>query len=126
MELPVELLDKIFSFLTYYPRSLRACSDAHPIFTQIVQKYLYYHCNITPFTLTQSDDDGGYSQVPSRISKLLSETPQIVDYIRILEVSVERYRLAKYGVTPIFLKFCALQCIKLPRASTSLWIFRLP
>ena len=109
--LPYEVLDHIFSFLRSRPRSLLACSDAHPIFAQIVERYLYYHI-IIPSISPQSDHRRGYRLELWRIIEVLSETPHINDYVRIMEITFKDYNM-RY-TAPIFSRFRSLQCIKLP------------
>lgn len=120
MEIPIEILDKIFRALKSNPLSLYNCSNAHPIFSQIVEKYLYYHI-IIPSRLTQSDSRSGYRLGSSRIVKLLSKTPHIVDYVRILEFSFERSLSYLREIAPILSKFRALQCINLPPSHYMSW-----
>jgi len=42
MNLPFDILDHIFGFLITHPGSLVACSEAHPVFSRMVEKYQYY------------------------------------------------------------------------------------
>ena len=84
MELPLDILDYIFGFLKSHPETLIACSRAHPIFAQVVERFLYH--NITIHT-DQSTYDG-YCLEPLDTFNLLSETPRIANYVRILCITL--------------------------------------
>ena len=43
IELPFDVLDYIFGLLRSNPETLAVCSKAHPLFPQILNKYLFYH-----------------------------------------------------------------------------------
>lgn len=120
MEFPVEILDRIFSALKSNPLSLYNCSNACPMFSHIVERYIYYHI-IIPSRLTQSDCRSGYRLGSSHIVKLLSEAPHIVDYVRILEFSFEGRLSHLQEIAPILSKFHALQCIILPVSHYMSW-----
>ena len=117
MEIPVEVLDHIFGLLKSHPRSLLACSNAHPILAQIVERHLYYHIVIIRSTLyyhLDLDDRSGYKFDFSHMTRLLSDTPRIADYVRILELSVEFYSNGFLeNIAPILSSFHAIQCFKL-------------
>lgn len=107
---PVEVLDHIFSFIKSDSGSLSACSSAHPMFAQIVERYFYHHIVIIPSTSYPSDHLSGYTLELSHIIKLLSDIPKIVDYVHILEF--RRFHSIE-DIAPIMFKFHAVQCIKL-------------
>ena len=123
--LPFDVLDHIFGFLKYNPRSLLACSLSHPFFAQIVERYLYYHVIIPSATSYQTDHRRGYRLESWRIIKLLSEAPKVVDHVCILELSL---RFLKGGlrsfevIAPILSKFHALRCLRLTSpTSEDIW-----
>ena len=74
--IPLELLDHIFGFLITDPASLIACSEAHPLFSQMVEKYQYHKLTINPSTC-------------DLLIKLLSEKPRIANYVRVLRIESE-------------------------------------
>lgn len=115
MDLSVEVIDHIFSFLKSSARSLLACSNAHPILAQIVERHLYHHVIITT-TSHQSNGLGGYNLKTPHLIKLLFRKPKIVDSVRILEFSFQSDDgscLQVEYIAPILSKFHALRCIKL-------------
>ena len=114
MEIPVEVLDHIFGFLKSHPRSLLACSNAHPSLAQIVGRHLYHHIVIIHSTLCYPPDldyRSGYKFDSSHMTRLLSDTPRIADYVRILELPVAGDFLEH--IAPILSRFHAIQCVKL-------------
>ena len=74
--IPLEVLDHIFGFLLTDPASLVACSEAHPPFAQIVEKYQYHKLTIS-------------LESTSFYTKLLSDKPQIANYVRVLRIEGE-------------------------------------
>ena len=93
MNLPFDVLDSIFSFLKSHPDSLVACSKAHPFFSRVAERHLYRHITIHlgPWT-----SKFGYLLEPSELSKLLSETPHIVNYVRVLCIVLVDFRGRTY------------------------------
>ena len=80
-DLPFDILDHIFGLLRSDPKSLIACSKAHPDFTPIVEKHRYYHTIVhARFTIFP------YTFKPIRLMKLISASPSIVRHIRVLEI----------------------------------------
>jgi len=79
--LPPEILDQIFSFLTTDKASLKACSSTHLVFLQLVQPYYYADVAVS------STGDGGSFQAQELLT-LLSEKPQISNYILHLKISI--------------------------------------
>jgi hypothetical protein len=122
IELPFDIIDIIFSQLRRHPGSLVACSNAHPVFSRIAERHLYYHIiihtGVTHFA---------YSLGPSVLNKLLSETPRIAKYIRVLQIEfnyldeglLPRRMMSPYleQIAPMLSMFTALECIMLPSLS---------
>ncbi len=130
MEIPFEILDHIFGFLITHPASLVACSEAHHVFSRMVEKYRYYHI-ITHTGRTYFK----YSIEPSHLTKLLSDKPQIANYVRVLQVELEylchKSEMAPYleQIAAILPMFPVLQCIVLVapyRGGTVSWGEDLP
>jgi len=81
---PYDILDHIFSFLKPHRRDLVRCSKAHPIFSQIVERYQFHHIIIkTGFS------DFAFSLTPSDLLKHLTETPRIVNFVTILQIDFD-------------------------------------
>jgi len=81
--LPPETLAEIFSFLPSEARVLVACSQAHPIFAQIVEPTLYAH--VIVHDGDADDHDGHHLKFkPHQLSRLLSNNPRIIEYLRSL------------------------------------------
>ena len=85
MELPFDVLDYIFGLLRSDPETLVECSKAHPMFSQILNRHLFYHIviHLGPFA---SNTRQGYNLSIHHLIKLVSETPQLVDHVRVLEI----------------------------------------
>ena len=86
MDFPSDILHYIFSFLKADPESLIACSNTHPSFSPIAEKYLYYHITIQT-SLTYRASLSGYHLEPSQLLELLSESPQIANHVRVLQLT---------------------------------------
>lgn len=79
--LPFDILDHIFGHLRSDPKSLIACSKAHPALTPIADRHRYYH------TIVHTGSTAFlYSFEPKRLIKLISATPQIVNHVRVLQI----------------------------------------
>jgi hypothetical protein len=134
MQLSVEILDHIFSFLEPlgpHRKTLIACSK-DPVLSPIVERHLYCHVNV--------DINGGldmnsnYAFELDHLSKLVSEDPRILYYVRILQIRVQydlpwrqhsdMKRLDEFANT--LLMFPALQCITLASHQNWIWpnVFR--
>jgi hypothetical protein len=85
-ELPFDILDYIFSLISD-SGSLVACSKAHPSFSTIAEKHLYFHIIIPTSTDIVLEGPGPYFLEPSHLVKLISETPQIVNHVRVLHIA---------------------------------------
>ena len=117
MNLPFDVLDSIFSFL--HPNSLVACSKAHPLFSRVAERHLYHH--ITSPWANPWASHPGYMLKPSKLSKLLSETPHIANYVRVLCIVLVDIRSWTYPtqearrdleeISLVLPKFSSLECI---------------
>jgi hypothetical protein len=108
MQLSVEILDHIFGFLVSHRETLIACSK-DPVLSPIIERHLYYHLNVH-FGKRRSDADDAFQ--PDDLSKLVSENPRILCYVRILEIQVVSPRLLDRFADTL-LKFPALECVVL-------------
>jgi len=120
MNLPFDILDHIFGFLITHPASLVACSEAHPVFSRMVEKYQYY-C----LTIDLESTRGHY--------KLLSDKPRIVNYVRVLRIEFDlEYDLTVIRtvhfkrIAAILPLFSGLECIVLSIARMMTWERDLP
>jgi len=87
---PPEIFCEIFSFLTLEARVLLACTQAHPIFTQLIGPSLFAHVII--HNHDADDEDGRYLKLkPYQFSAVLAENPRIVNYVRSLCVDLFRF-----------------------------------
>jgi len=119
MNLPFDILDHIFSFLITHPASLVACSEAHPVFSRMVEKYQYYCLTID------------LESTCGHLTKLLSDKPRIRNYVRVLRIEpVYRYisitTTQFERVAAILPLFSALECIVLSIACMMTWESDLP
>jgi len=122
MNLPVEVIDHIFSFLQSDPASLRACSKAHPSLSQLAEPHLYSY-----ILLKAGGDSSDQGFWPSNLAKLLSKRPHIARYIRSLEIQVFTnpdfdgvVRLHLKEISNILPMLLALRQIALDHSSTLL------
>ena len=86
MDFPFDVLDSIFGFLKSHPDSLVASSKAHPILSQAIERHLYYHVRFRTCSESSPHGIAGYTLEPSHLIKLLTKTPHLVNYIRILQI----------------------------------------
>ncbi len=123
MELSVEILDHIFSFVES-KRTLVACST-NPVLSPIVERHLYYNTTVH-FGEGWSDLD----LIPDWLSQLVSENPRILNYVRILEIQVELDRTGsqEQGINKqlddfasTLLMFPLLKCIMLTTPKNRIW-----
>ena len=83
IELPIDILDHIFSFLKSHRKALLVCSKAHSVFSQIVERYRFHHIIIsTGFRVTDLADTSDSSD----LRRQLAETPRIVKYVAVLKI----------------------------------------
>ncbi len=83
MSLPHDVLDHILSFLQSDLGALKACSQSHPKFIQLVEWHLY-----TSITLYDNNTISENGLGTRQFINLLSDNPHIGNYIRSLEVSI--------------------------------------
>jgi len=83
MSLPDDVLDHILSFLQSDLRALKACSQSHPKFIPLVERYLY-----ATVTLYDNNTISQNGLGTPQFMTLLSDNPHIANYIRSLEVEV--------------------------------------
>jgi len=119
MNLPFDILDHIFGFLITHPASLVACSEAHPVFSRMVEKYQYHRLTID------------LESTRGHLMKLLSDRPRIRNYVRVLRIeSYLEYcpiRTTHFERTAAILPlFSALECIVLSIAPIRTWERDLP
>ena len=128
MELPFDVLDHTFSFLKSHPKALLACSKAHPVFSQIVERYRFHH-----IIILTGVTEFAYSFKPSDLFMRIAETPHIVKYVAVLQVEFNYYqyegedRMTHYldEIARLLPLFPVLECIMLRSSSVS-WQKDLP
>jgi len=130
MEFPYDILHYIFSFLKSNPEPLIACSNAHPSFSPIVEKHLYYHITIQTSSEYRTSPYG-YHLEPSQLLELLSESPQIANHVRVLQLTFsEHYSnrdMDKYEqIARILPLFPLVKCIMLRSLYRISWQTGLP
>ena len=81
---PPEIFTEIFGFLTSEARALIACSQAHPIFAQLIEPILYAHVIVHDHDA--DPEDHHLKLEPYQLSTLLSDNPRILNYLRSLRV----------------------------------------
>ena len=85
MQLSVEVVDHIFSFLVSDHRTLIACSEDPALFP-MVERDFYHQITVSiPCGKTYGDIE------PDCLFKLVSENPRILTYVRILEIHTNIY-----------------------------------
>ena len=84
---PPEIFSEIFSFLASEAHVLLACSQAHPIFAQIIEPILYAHV-IVIIHDANYEDQHHLKFKPHQLSTLLSDNPRILNYLRSLCVDL--------------------------------------
>jgi hypothetical protein len=115
MQLSVEILDQVFSFLVPHRETLIACSK-DPVLSPIIERHLYHHV-IVHFGKRRSDTD--YAFEPDDLSKLVSENPRILCYVQILEIQVENRLLDGFADT--LLRFPVLECVVITSPNYDSW-----
>ena len=127
MELPFDILDYIFSFLKSDPKALLACSKAHPVLSQVVEKYQFHHIvihtGITDFT---------YSFGPFDLRRRLAKTPRVAKYVAVLQIEFSHHqygdRMLPYleEIASLLPMFPVLESIMLPTRRSLSWQKDLP
>jgi hypothetical protein len=108
-DLPFDILDHIFGLLKSDPKSLIACSKAHPLFIPIAERYRYYHVIVHT-----GSTDFPYSFKPIRLMKLISATPRIVNHVRIFQIEFNPSQFKSYR-RRLFKPFLGDIALLLPR-----------
>ena len=133
MEVPFDVLDSIFRFLRSHPKTLVACSKAHPVFSQAIERHLYYHIRFrTHSDQPERTGDTGYTIEPPYLIELLTNTPHIVNYIRILQIDFKDTLLNRettqilQNITLVLPMFSGLECMILTAPSHILSWNQLP
>ncbi len=80
--LPLEILDQIFYFLATDHVALDLCSKAHPVFSDLIERYLYAHITILLNKPIVGRD--GFS--PSQLFELLLNKPRIANCVNKLRI----------------------------------------
>jgi len=93
MDIPFEIFDHIFGFLITHPASLVACSEAHPVFSRMVEKYQYYRLIINSTIC---------------VTKLLWDKPRIANYVRVLQIEGEPRHPFTWMTTVYFKRIAAI------------------
>jgi len=83
---PPEIFIEIFGFLTSEAPALTACSQAHPIFAQLIEPILYAHVIVHDHYAVR-EDQHHLKLKPCQLSTLLSDKPRILNYLRSLHVN---------------------------------------
>ena len=124
MRFSVEVLDHIFSFLVSHHGTLLACSR-DPVLSPIIERQLFYH-TIVGFATGCLD----CTFEPHRLSKMVSESPHIHNFVRILEIKVEPDQHGYQDLTiqeqlddfaETLLLFPSLECIMLTTPKGRMW-----
>ena len=131
MDFPSDILHYIFSFLKGNPESLIVCSNTHPSFSPIAEKYLYYHITIQTSLDYRVFRSGGYHLVPSQLLALLSDSPQIANHVRVLQLAFveldSNQVMDKYEqIARILPLFSLVKCIMLGSFYSISWQKALP
>jgi len=85
MLLPVELIDRIFSFLRGDRSALNACSQSHPLLFQLAEPYYY-----ADIVIIVTEDNFAVSSFHENFSK----NPHILDYVRTLEIRAHSHLIS--------------------------------
>ena len=130
MDLSLDIIDHIFSFLRSHPNSLIACSEAHPNFSLIAERHQFYHIVIhTGFT------EFAYSFKPTCLVELISKTPRIVNHVRVLQIEFNSNYRSRDLITPgplledialVLSRFPLIECFMLSTMNTELTWQNLP
>jgi hypothetical protein len=124
MRFSVEILDHIFSFLVSHRSTLFGCSN-DPVLSPIIERQLFYHTTVG-FATGMLD----CTFEPSRLSKIVSKSPRILTYVRILEIKVETDRSGYQDLgiqkqqddfAETLLLFPLLECIILTTPKSRMW-----
>lgn len=81
--LPLEILDHILSYLDTDHVALKTCLRAHPVFSDLVKRYLYVHIVVLNEPTVNS-----HSLKPAQLAKLLLTNVCVADHVRSLHMTV--------------------------------------
>ena len=125
----LDLSFNIFSFLRSHPISLIACSETHPDFSLIAERYhTVIHTGFTEFA---------YSFKPTSLVGLIFKTPRIVNHVRVLQIEFNSgyYSRSRDLITPgplledialVLSRFPLIECFMLSTMNTKLTWQNLP
>jgi len=109
MQLPVEVVDHIFSFLVSDRRTLIdiACSE-DPVLFPMVERHFFHQITVL---IPYGKIDHGFE--PDRLFNLVSENPRILTYVRILEIYYNSDPVMKCfdDLVKTLLLFPKLECV---------------
>ena len=81
--LPVEILDHILSYLATDHVALKTCLRAHPVFSDLVKRYLYAHIVVLNKPTVNS-----HGLNPAQLAKLLLSNVCVADHVHSLHMTV--------------------------------------
>jgi hypothetical protein len=86
MQLSVEILDHIFSFLVNDESTLSSCLESDdPLLSPIAERYLYYQITVC---ISAREAQSTTLFTPDRLFRFLSENPRVKNYVRVLQVYI--------------------------------------
>ncbi|KDR83182.1 hypothetical protein GALMADRAFT_873658 [Galerina marginata CBS 339.88] len=94
-ELPVELLDYIFTFMRDDHPSLKACTGVNQAFSEIVEKHLYYELSL--YNIDSLNTRGELR--PAQLLKLFTDQPQLASHVRSLRIIISGLAFLQWFVT---------------------------
>jgi len=86
MQLSIEVVDHILSFLQSDPVSLKACYNSHPLLSQLAERHQFAHVVLDDFN---TRDTFGFES--SEFTKIIHRRPHIAAYVRSIEMKVVEY-----------------------------------
>jgi len=97
MQLSIELVDHILSFLQSDPVSLKACRKSHPLLSQLAERHQFSHVVVDYFNLCK------FAFLPSKFTKIIHRHPHIATYIRSISMrlGVEKYSSELSSILPM-------------------------
>ena len=87
---PPEIFTEIFNFLISEARVLVACSQAHPVFAQLIEPTLYAHVVVVHDDDADDEDHDHLRFKPHQLTALLADNPRILNYLRSLCVELPK------------------------------------
>ena len=111
---PPEILDHIFSFLQGDHATLKSCAQVNSVFSNLVEPHL--HAQLT-------FDFASTNRHIFKFSDLLSDRPQIANYVRSLTIKVVDKRYSPHqSVSDIWRKLLRLEVITLTFRTRGTWL----